>query len=86
MRISCAVPREFCSQNLISKLEEMGLDPIITTQIVRVVYEGDDHRLGTQIVLMFENELDHDITVDYCDERESRREARQKRKKQRRSS
>lgn len=86
MQISCAVPREFCSDGLISKLKEMGLDPIITTQIVRVVYEGDDHRLGTQIVLMFENELNHDIVVDYCDERQALRESRRKRKKQRRSS
>lgn len=81
MRISCAVPHELCSANLVTKLKEMGLNPIVTTQIVRVVYEGSDHRLGTQIVLMFENELNHDITVDYCDERQERLENRRKLKK-----
>lgn len=73
MRVSCAVPKEFCSEGFIWKLQEMKLDPIVTTQIVRVVYEGDDHQLGARIVEMFAHEVDHDITVDYCDEKPKRK-------------
>lgn len=69
MRVSCAVPKGLCSVDFLSRLDQLGVKPIITQTIIRVVYEGEDHALGTKIVEEFMYEVDHDITVDYCDEK-----------------
>lgn len=76
MRISCAAPRELVSDGLLAALKAWGIEPIITSTIIRVVYEGDDHKLGTKIVQRFMGEVNHDITVDYCDEHPNRNRRR----------
>lgn len=67
MRVSCGCAVSTASPTLTQTLEQMGIQPIITSQVVRAVYEGDDEKFGQQIVNLFEREEDHTITVDYTD-------------------
>lgn len=70
MRVSCAAPKGLCSPTLPIQLQEMGLQVIETEQIIRAVYEGEDHAIGTALVKLFTFEVDHDIVVDFCDEQD----------------
>ena len=63
MRISCACPAEFASTTLVEDLKTLGLHPIITPQVIRVVYEGSNRTLGDMILDLFSREIDHDITM-----------------------
>lgn len=65
MRVSCGAPKSTASSGLIPTIEALGITPIVTSQTIRAVYEGNDQKLGTQIVEVFEKEYNHDITVDY---------------------
>lgn len=75
MRVSCACPVDLASDTLIAKLETLGLKPIVTSQVIRAVYEGSDRRLGEAIVEIYAHEADHEINVQY-DKDEQRREQR----------
>lgn len=75
MRVSCGAPRSTASPGLARDIEDLGLLPIVTTQTIRAVYEGDDQQLCDRLIRMFEKEIDHDITVDYS-EKERRKALR----------
>lgn len=86
MRVSCEVPREHCTQQLIDDIRLLGIEPIITPSIMRVVYEGTSMQLGEAIVERFKTVPCHGIVADYDKhdkevlERRERKE-RQKRRK-----
>lgn len=84
MRVSCACPPELATSTLVEKLRKLGLHPIETSQVIRVVYEGPDRSLGEAIVDIFSHEADHDITVFY-DKAEQEKSARRAERKQKRA-
>lgn len=65
MRISCSSNKTTMSENLISSIKELGLNPIITPILVRVVYDGPNIDLGNKIVALFDMEKEKEIIVDY---------------------
>lgn len=69
MKVVCKAPRKLISSTLISKLRKMEVPPIISEEMVEVTYQGQNHRLGEALVEVFAHEADHDIFVDYSDER-----------------
>lgn len=80
MRLSCGTPKATMSNDLLTKLALLGVEPIITNIVVRVVYEGDDLELGKQILAIFKAEIDHDETVFWDNPHEEQKQARQERK------
>lgn len=76
MRVSCSCLKRTATKTLVGWIEHVGLQPIITNQLIRCVYEGDDRALGEAIVQMFEHEADHDITVIYSREEQQESEKR----------
>lgn len=72
MRVSCACPTEMATDTLVGRLQTLGLQPIITPQVIRAVYEGSDKRIGEAIVEIYSHEADHDINVQY-DKEEQRK-------------
>lgn len=83
MRVSCACPVELATSTLVDNLRGMGLHPIITTKVVRVVYEGPNRSLGEAIVELYAHEADHEITVSYNDDEVKRDLRKQARKAER---
>lgn len=69
VRVSCGVPIEKASPQLVSKIKELGVQPIITCIIVRAVYEGPDEALGRKIVELFQQEDTEDIYYDFGERR-----------------
>lgn len=83
MRVSCSTPVDQASKDLAVKLAELGLKPIVTSQVVRVVYEGPSRVVGDTIVEIFQREADHEITVDYTaqEKKQIEKESRKSRRK-----
>lgn len=66
MRVSCSCLVKGASENLVPNIRKMGLEPIITNQVIRVVYDGKDKSIGEAIVRLFADETDHDVYVHYA--------------------
>lgn len=80
MRVSCSTPVDQASKDLARRLVELGLKPIVTSQVVRVVYEGPSRVVGDIIVEIFQREADHEITVDYTAKEKKQIEKESKKK------
>lgn len=65
MRVSCSCARDTASEGLVKEIAALGLQPIVTNQIIRGVYEGDDHNIGGALVTLFSQEQDHDVFVHF---------------------
>lgn len=72
MRVSCSVPADLATSTLQAHIEVLGLTPIVTSQVIRVVYEGNDVSIGEALIDMFSHECDHEITADYRNTQEKR--------------
>lgn len=83
MRVSAACPAELATSTLVDRLRTLGLQPIITPQVIRAVYEGPDKSLGEAIVDIYSHEADHSITVSYDKEEQRKMERKIERKYQR---
>lgn len=75
MRVSCACPVNLASDTLVDRLKVLGLQPIITSRVIRAVYEGPDKSIGEAIVEIYACEAEHEINVQY-DKDEQRKETR----------
>lgn len=64
VRLTCGVAADKASENLPDKLRALGVTPIVTSMVVRAVYEGEDVALATRIKALFENEDTTDIYFD----------------------
>lgn len=69
VRVSCGVPIDKASDQLVSKVKELGIQPIVTCAIIRAVYEGPDEALGRKIVELFKQEDTEDIYYDFGERR-----------------
>lgn len=65
VRVSCGVAIGKASPELVNKIEDLGLQPIVTCVIIRAVYEGPDEALGRKIVGLFKREDTNDIYYDF---------------------
>lgn len=83
MRVSCACPTDMATDTLVERLRVLGIQPIITPQVIRAVYEGSDKSIGEAIVEMYAHEADHDINVQYNKEEQRREERKIARKYER---
>lgn len=83
MRVSAACPAELATSTLVDRLRVLGLQPIITSQVIRAVYEGTDKGIGEAIVDIYSHEADHSITVSYDKEEMAKMERKIERKYQR---
>lgn len=83
MRVSCGCPKELASEGLIEEIIGLGVQPIVTTEVIRAVYEGSDKRVGEAIVLLFEKEAGHDVTVQLNEEEQRRHDRKYQRKLER---
>lgn len=72
MRVSCSVPVNLASSTLVDHIKILGIHPIITSEVIRAVYEGDDVSIGEALIDMFSHEADHHITADYRNTQEKR--------------
>lgn len=88
MRVSCACPTDLASQGLVDELTALGINPIVTSQVIRAVYEGPDRKVGEAIVTLYEKEKDHDVTVFYdkAEQEKSARRAARKAERARRNA
>lgn len=75
MRVSCSAPIQTATDTLVDHIKVLGLHPIVTSEVIRAVYEGDDVSIGEALIDMFSHECDHHITADYRNTQE-KREAR----------
>lgn len=66
MRVSCGCLAKTASEGLADKIRAIGVEPIITSQIIRAVYDGKDKSIGEAIVRLFADEIDHDVYVHYA--------------------
>lgn len=82
MRVSCASHVDTATEGLVEKLAAMGITPIVTSQVIRVVYEGD-RKVGEQLVDLFGREPDHDV-VFYYDKNEQSKSVRREIRRERR--
>lgn len=64
VRTTCAVKVNEASTELVQKLKELGINPIVTSQVVRGVYEGTDEALAKKIVGVFQQEQNPSIYYD----------------------
>lgn len=80
MQVSCSVPVDLATPTLVSRLEALGVQPIITNQVIRAVYEGHDRFIGEVIVDIFSHEKEHEITVFYSKEEQNKSARRAMRK------
>lgn len=69
VRVSCGVAVEKASPELVQKLKQLGIKPIITTCVIRAVYEGPDKTLGQKIVELYKGEATDDIYYDFGERR-----------------
>lgn len=83
MRVSCACPAKMATDTLVDRLRTLGLQPIVTSEVIRVVYEGPNKSLGEAIVEMYAHEADHEITVFYDKDEQRKSERRAARKAER---
>lgn len=72
MNVSCSVPAGMETSTLLEHIKTLGLTPIVTSTVIRVVYEGDNVGIGEALIDMFSHECDHEITVDYRSTQEKR--------------
>lgn len=63
MRLSCSVPTDKASDGFITKVAQCGITPIVTSQVIRAVYEGKNEKLCDGIIALYEAEPEHQITV-----------------------
>lgn len=80
MQVSCSAPLSTCTPTLTTEIKKLGITPIVTNILVRAVYEGDDRSIGEAIVNLFSFEYDHEITVFYSPEEQSKSAKRAMRK------
>lgn len=80
MRVSCACPASLASEHLAEELRSLGIQPIITSQVIRAVYDGPDKAVGTAIVNIYLNETDHEINVQYGKDEQRKLERKLERK------
>lgn len=80
MRVSCSCPTNLASDTLAERISALGIQPIITPQVVRAVYEGPNKSIGEAIVRMYACEDDHEINVQYDKEEQRKIERRLERK------
>lgn len=80
MRVSAACPAQLASDTLVDKIRVLGIQPIITSQVIRAVYEGPDKSIGEAIVNMYAHEADHEINVQYGKEEQRKMERKLERK------
>lgn len=71
------------TDTLVERLRVLGLQPIITSQVIRAVYEGDDKSIGEAIVDIYSHECDHEINVQYTQEEMRKVERKLQRKYER---
>lgn len=83
MRVSAACPVDLASPTLVERLQILGLQPIITSQVIRAVYEGDNKSIGEAIVDIYSHEADHEINVQYTQEERRKIERKLNRKYER---
>lgn len=85
MRVSCGCPIDKARnlEALERWIRQVGLTPIVTNVIIQCVYEGNNRELGEAIVKMFEVEADHDITVFYDKDEQTKSVRRAARKQER---
>ena len=74
MRVSCSVPVNLASSTLVDHIKILGVHPIITSEVIRAVYEGDDVSVGEALIDMFSHEADHEIVVDYSKKEQRKHE------------
>lgn len=88
VRVSCGVPKALATDDLVDRLKALGIEPIITSEVIRAVYQGPDRYLGEAIVEIYIHEADHDITVFYdkAEQNKSTRRAERKLKKAERNA
>lgn len=80
MRVSCGCAKDTATRTLVGWIQQVGLEPIITSTTIRCVYEGTNEALGNAIVDMFSHEANHDITVQYTKEEQAKSARRAERK------
>lgn len=83
MQVSCACPRELASEGLVEEIKALGIEPIVTSLVVRAVYEGHDKGLGEAIVELFCREADHEINVRLNKEEQAKANRKAARKAER---
>lgn len=83
MRVSAACPAELATEGLVEEIQALGLQPIVTSIVVRAVYEGPDKGIGEAIVELFSKEANHEITVSYDKEEQRKIERKIQRKYER---
>lgn len=64
MKVSCSLPPDKCSPEVLQELKHLGIKPIITQQVVRAVFEGNES-IGEHIVRIFAEAGSDDITYFY---------------------
>lgn len=82
MRVSCACPPALATSTLVERLKSLGFEPIVTSSVIRVVYEGPNRQLGEALVEIYAHEADHEITVFYDKEEQAKSERKALRKAQ----
>lgn len=89
VRLTCGVAASKASPDLPEKIRRVGVEPIITSLVVRAVYEGEDVALATRVKAIFEQEDTTDIYFDDGrrpdDETRSERKNRKRHRKGRRA-
>lgn len=89
--VSCAVPIDECSPELLDRVEKLGLTPILTTCVVRTIYEGDDAIIADTLKEIYERERNPDIyyhdttVVSIRESKAARREARKAARRERKA-
>lgn len=63
MRVSCSVPIEHCPWSLAHDVGQLSIAPIITPQVFRAVYEGEE-KTGNALIKLFSVIPGNQITVD----------------------
>lgn len=64
VRVSCSVPADKDSDNLLRRIGQLGITPIVTSQVIRAVYQGPSRVVGEVLMEIFEAERDHEITTN----------------------
>lgn len=64
MRVTCSANPDTCHWNLIRDIKLLGIRPFVNQTIIRAFYDGPDHEVGEELVLLFSQQPDHEIHVD----------------------
>ena len=78
MRVSCSCLVKGASESLIPAIKELGVEPIVTNQVIRAVYDGKDKKIGEGIIKLFVEEREHDIYVHYDPEEIAQQQKKRK--------